>query len=81
MPRIQRSQLPRRLLEHLYGQALARKLSVDDLIALRHWLDGCPEVPEGPWFKRFPGFTLCGDATLPKTFLLAGRLPWGEEVG
>ena len=80
MPRIRRSDLPRQLLEHLYEQALARNLSVDDLIALRHWLDRFPEVPEGPWFKRFPGFTLCGEGALAKTFLLAGMLPWGQEL-
>ncbi len=80
MPRIQRADLPKQLLEHLYEQALARKLSVNDLIALRHWLDSGPEVPNGPWFKRFPGFTLCGESTLPKTFLLAVMLPWGHEL-
>ena len=68
------------MLEHLYEQALARKLSVDDLIELRRWLDGNPEVPEGPWFKSFSSFILCGDGVLPKTFLLAGRLSCGEEV-
>jgi hypothetical protein len=80
MPRIQRDNLPRPLLEHLYEQAAARNLSVDDLIELRHWLDDSPEVPSGSWFKRFPTFILCGDGALPKTFLLAGRLPWGKEV-
>ena len=80
MPRIRRSNLPTQLLEHLYDQAIARKLSIDDLIALRRWLDGSPEVPNAPWFKRFPTFTLCGQGTLPKTFLLPGMLPWGEEV-
>ena len=62
MPRIQRSALPKQLLAHLYDQALARKLSLDDLIALRRWLDSSPEVPDGPWFKRFAGFTVCGEA-------------------
>ena len=80
MPRIRRSDLPRQLLEHLYEQALARNLSVDDLIALRHWLDSCPEVPDGPWFKRFLGFTLCGEGALAKIFLLAAMLPWGQEL-
>ena len=80
MPRIQRFNLPKPLLEHLYKQALARKLSVDDLIALRRWLDSSPEVPDGPWFKRLSSFILCGDGAMPKTFLLAGQLPWGEEI-
>ena len=80
MPKIQRVNLPRALLAHLYEQAAARNLAVDDLIELRHWLDSSPEVPVGPWFKSFPGFTLCGERVFPKTFLLAGRLPWGMEV-
>src|SRR5260370_14295661 len=80
MPKIQRANLPRPLLVHLYDRALAREISMDDLIDLRRWLDGCPEVPNGPWFKRFASFTLCGDGILPKTFLLAGSLPWGKEV-
>ena len=80
MPKIQRVNLPRALLAHLYEQASARNLAVDDLIDLRRWLDSSPEVPNGPWFKSFAGFTLCGEGALPKTFLLAGRLPWGTEV-
>ena len=80
MPRIQRSALPQPLLEHLYEQALARKLSMDDLLALRRWLDSSPEAPPGPWFKRFAGFTLCGESALPKTFLKPGMLPWGQEL-
>jgi hypothetical protein len=80
MPRIQRADLPRRFLEHLYEQALARKLRVEDLLVLRHWLDSCPEVPHGPWLKRFPGFILCGACALPRTILVAGGLPWGPEV-
>jgi len=80
MPKVQRANLPRQVLEHLYEQALARNLSVEDLIALRRWLDTSPEVPSGPWFKRFSTFTLCGEGPVPKTFLLAGMLPWGKEV-
>ena len=80
MRQIRRADLPRQLLEHLYEQALARDLSVDGLIALRHWLDRCPEVPDGPWFKRFQHFTLYGEGAMPKTFLLPGMLPWGQEL-
>ena len=55
MPRIQRSALPKQLLAHLYDQALARKLSLDDLIALRRWLDSSPEVPDGPMVQAISG--------------------------
>jgi hypothetical protein len=80
MPRIQRVNLPKPLLAHLYEQAMSRNLSVEDLIELRRWLDQSPEVPDGPWFKSFDGFSLCGEGALPKTFLLEGMLPWGREV-
>jgi hypothetical protein len=38
------------------------------------------EVPEGKWFKRFPGMTACGHGELIKTFLLPGQLAEGTEV-
>jgi hypothetical protein len=44
------------------------------------WLDGDPEVPFGPWFKRFPGMILCGHGDLPKTFLRPDQAPEGKEV-
>jgi len=59
--------------------SLARKLSVDDLIELRRWLDGNPEVPRVLGLSLFE-FHPVWDGVLPKTFLLSGRLPWGEEV-
>ena len=39
-----------------------------------------PEVPEGKWFRRFAGFTVCGEGELIKTFLLPGQAPDGDEV-
>ena len=77
MPKVQRSDLPRPLLAHLYEQALARRLSVDDLIALRRWLEDAPEGPNGSWFKRFSTFTLCGDGALPKTFFVGRQAALG----
>ena len=37
-------------------------------------------VPDGKWFKRFPGMILCGEGELVKTFLLPGQTPIGEEI-
>jgi len=39
---------------------------------LADWLDSEPEVPEGRWFKRFSGMTVCGEGELVKTFLIDG---------
>lgn len=44
------------------------------------WLDGEREVPEGPWFKRFSGMTVCGHSDLIKAFLLPRQAPKGQHV-
>ena len=44
------------------------------------WLHAKPEVPEGPWFKKFPGMTVCGDGELIKTFLQPGQVATGKEL-
>ena len=38
------------------------------------------EVPEGQWYKRFPGMTVCGEGELIKTFLLPGQAPRGQHI-
>jgi hypothetical protein len=79
MPRIQRSQLPRPLFAHLLDRIKARNISADQLGLLAEWLDTRPEVPEGKWFKKFPGMTVCGEGELIKTFLQPGQVATGEE--
>jgi hypothetical protein len=44
---------------------------------------GCattPEVPEGRWFKKFSGMTVCGEGEFIKTFLQPGQIATGEEL-
>jgi hypothetical protein len=53
MPRLQRSQLPRRLFRHLRDRVLERQVPVRELVAFAAWMDSDPVVPEGRWFKRF----------------------------
>ena len=81
MPRLQRSQLPRRLFRHLRARVLERQIPVGELVTLAAWMDSDPVVPEGRWFKRFDHFIVCGEGTRVKTFLLPGQLPDGAEVG
>ena len=57
-----------------------RNLSLDDLNRLRVWLETRPNVTEGPWFKDFGSFKLCGEGKYPKTFLLAGQAATGEKL-
>ncbi|SPE48905.1 conserved hypothetical protein [Verrucomicrobia bacterium] len=80
MPKIRREKLPERLLVHLLTRMRQRNISYDQLILLARWLDTEPEVPAGRWFKRFSGFTVCGDGELIKTFLLSGQAPEGHEI-
>jgi hypothetical protein len=80
MPKIRRQNLPQPLLAHLLARIRQRNIAADQIVLLARWLDTEPEVPPGKWFKRFPGFTLCGDGEFPKTFLLPGQAPDGQEL-
>lgn len=80
MPRIRRQNLPPRLLDHLLDRVDSRNISAAELGLLSNWLRNDPEVPEGKWFKKFPGMTVCGEGELIKTFLQPGQLPNGKEL-
>jgi len=80
MPRVRRHQLPPALLRHLLDRIQQRSIAASQLGLLADWLDPEPEVPAGPWFKRFPGMTVCGEGELVKTFMVPGQLPFGQEV-
>jgi hypothetical protein len=58
-----------------------RKMPAPQPELLARWLDTAPEVPEGEWFKRFSGMTVCGEGEFVKTSLLPGQRPKGERVG
>ena len=58
----------------------SRKIAASQLELLAKWLDTEPEVPEGQWYKRFSGMTVCGEGELIKTFLLPGQAPQGQHV-
>jgi hypothetical protein len=81
MPQIEAwSRLPRALRDHLVGRMHDRNINLDHLNQLRVWMESKPEVPEGPWYKDFGSFKLCGEGKLPKTFLLAGQPAIGEKL-
>jgi len=81
MPKIRRERLPERLLVHLLTRVRERSISYEQLILLARWLDSEPEVPAGKWFKRFSGFTVCGEGELISAFLVAGQALDGQEIG
>jgi hypothetical protein len=80
MPKIRRHNLSPALLNHLLNRIRLREISAEQLGLLADWLDTEPEVPEGKWFKRFPGMSVCGEGELVKTFLAANQIPIGTEL-
>jgi hypothetical protein len=57
-----------------------REITEDDLFRLTLWRDTQPEAPEGPWYKDFGSFKICGEGRYPKTFLLKGQTATGERL-
>ena len=80
MPKIRRRKLPQPLLLHLLTRMRQRSISPGQIIVLARWLDTEPDVSEGKWFRRFPGFIVCGEGEFIKTFLLPGQAPDGREI-
>jgi len=81
MPQIETwSGLPVALRNHLMERMRDRNISVADLNQLRLWMETKPNVPEGPWYKDFGSFKLCGNGKYPKTFLLAGQPAVGRKL-
>jgi hypothetical protein len=71
---------PSAICDHLIARMRDRKISLQDLNQLRVWVESRPEVPEGPWYKDFVSFKLCGEGRHPKTFLLAGQAATGRKL-
>jgi hypothetical protein len=80
VPRIRRQNVPPALFQHLLDRVQSRKIPTSQLELLAKWLDGEPEVPEGPWYKRFSGMTICGEGELIGSFLLPGQAPHGQRL-
>ena len=80
MPEVRRQNIPPALFQHLLERVQSRQIPAEQLELLATWLDGEPEVPDGQWYKRFPGMTVCGEGELVKTFLLPGQHPKGERL-
>ena len=80
MPNVRRQNLPPALFQHLLERIQSRKIPATHLELLATWLDTEPDVPEGEWYKRFSGMTVCGEGELIKTFLLPGQAAKGKRV-
>jgi hypothetical protein len=80
MPKIEWAKLPTPLLDHLFERRAERKITTEDLYRLKEWRDSAPDAPDGPWFKDFGSFKLCGEGKYPKTFLLRGQIAKGQRL-
>ena len=80
MPKVRRQNLAPALFQHLLERIQSRKIPATQLELLATWLDAEPDVPEGEWYKRFSGMTVCGEGELIKTLPLPGQAPKGKRV-
>ena len=80
MPKIQWSNLPPDLRDHLFERARDRQISIEDLYRLKLWRETNPDAPDGPWYKDFGSFKVCGEGQYPKTFLLRGQPAKGQKI-
>lgn len=80
MPRVRRNDIPPALFRRLLDRIQERRIDARQLELLAEWLDCEPEVPEGAWYKKFSGMTVCGEGELVKTFLLPDQAPRGKRV-
>ena len=80
MPKIEWTNLPPALRQHLFDRLEERQIATDDLYRLKRWRDSEPEAPEGAWYKDFGSFKICGHGKYPKTFLLKGQPARGKPL-
>jgi hypothetical protein len=81
MPRIGNwGSLPIGVRQHLINRMRDRAIGIPDLDRLRHWMESKPEVPDSDWYKDFGSFKICGQGSLPKTFLLRGQVARGKAL-
>jgi hypothetical protein len=81
MPQIETwDRLPAAIRDHLVERMHDRHISLNDLNKLRVWIESKPHVPEGPWYKNFGSFQLCGEGKYPKTFLLPSQAASGRKL-
>ncbi len=80
MPKIQWTDLLPALRQHLFDRLEERQIAIADLYQLKLWRESEPVAPDGPWYKDFGSFKICGEGKYPKTFLLTGQAAKGEKL-
>ncbi len=80
MPKIQWTDLPPALRDHLFDRVRERKINAEDLWRLKLWRESEPDAPDGHWFKDFGSFKVCGEGKYTRTFLLRGQAAKGKSL-
>ena len=80
MPKIEWTNLPDAIRKHLLLRLKERQITEGDLYQLKLWRDTEPVAPEGPWYRDFGSFKICGEGRYPKAFLLKGQAASGERL-
>ena len=80
MPKIQWTNLPPALRDHLFERLRERTITAEDLYQLKVWRESEPDAPDGLWYKDFGSFKVCGDGQFPKTFLLRDQSAKGTKL-
>ena len=80
MPKIQWTNLPPALREHLFDRLIERQITAKDLYQLKLWRESEPDAPDGEWYKDFGSFKICGEGKFPKTFLMKGQVARGRAL-
>jgi len=80
MPKIEWTNLPDAIRKHLLLRLKERKITEEDLYQLKLWCESQPDAQEGPWYRDFGSFKVCGEGRYPKTFLLKGQQATGEQL-
>ena len=80
MRKIQWTDLPPDLRDHLFDRLRDRQITAEDLYQLKLWRESAPEASESDWYKDFGSFKVCDRGRYPKTFLLRGQPAKGQEL-
>jgi hypothetical protein len=80
VPKIQWTNLPPALREHLFDRLVERQITAEDLYQLKLWRESEPDAPEGEWYKDLGSFKICGEGKFPKTFLMKGQAARGRAL-
>ena len=79
MPKIQWTNLPPSLRDHLFERLRERKMTAEDLYPLKVWRESEPDAGRAV-VQGFRSFKICGEGQFPKTFLLRDQSAKGSKL-